>query len=75
MQLKQDLTVMQREKLKRLRSELKRREEDGERDLFIRYKFGEPIIENDDDIRMIIFGGLLDLESETRENYYCISEC
>lgn len=42
---KHHLTITRRDKLKKLRNELKRREEDGEKDLIIRYKFGELFID------------------------------
>ena len=48
---KPDRTYMQREKLKMIKSELRKREEDGEKDLVIRYKFGDPVIETKEHFR------------------------
>lgn len=43
--LKSDLTSSQRDKLSKLRNELKMREEDGKKNLIIRYQSGEPFID------------------------------
>lgn len=48
---KPDRTYMQREKLKTVKKELRKREEEGEKDLVIRYKFGDPVIEKKEHFR------------------------
>lgn len=48
---KPDLTRIQRNKLKGIHNELNSRQEAGEKNFIIRYKFGEPYIDKMDNLR------------------------